>query len=127
MTKRFRGRVKPDADRFVRRVRPIGASIEGYNALLLTSIRSGDEYMAITLTVTAKGQITLRREVLEHLGVRPGDKIDVDLLRDGRMQVRAKPGKPVTTIFGMLATPGTPRRSIEEMSEAAAAGWAGEV
>ena len=38
--------------------------------------------MAVTLTVTAKGQITLRREVLEHLGVRPGDKIDVDLLRD---------------------------------------------
>jgi AbrB family looped-hinge helix DNA binding protein len=83
--------------------------------------------MAITLTVTAKGQITLRRKVLEHLGVRPGDKVDVDLLRDGRMQVRAKPGKSVTTIFGMLARPGTPRRSIEELNEAAAAGWAGEV
>ena len=83
--------------------------------------------MAITLTVTAKGQITLRKEVLEHLGVRPGDKIDVDLLRDGRMQVRAKPGKPVTSIFGMLAKPATRRRSIEELNEAAAAGWAGEV
>ena len=83
--------------------------------------------MAITLTVTAKGQITLRREVLEHLGVRPGDKIDVDLLRDGRLQVRAKPRKPVTTIFSMLAIPATRRRSIKERSEAAAAGWAGEV
>ena len=82
--------------------------------------------MPITLTVTAKGQITLRKEVLEHLGVRPGDKVDVDLLKDGRMQVRAKPGKSVTAIFGMLAKPGTPRRSIEELNEAAAAGWAGE-
>ena len=29
--------------------------------------------MPITLTGTAKGQITLRKEVLEHLGARPGD------------------------------------------------------
>ena len=59
--------------------------------------------MAITLTVTAKGRITPRRDVLEHLGVRPGDKIEVDLLTDGRLQVRAKPGKSVTTIFGTLS------------------------
>ena len=83
--------------------------------------------MPITLTVTAKGQITLRREVLEHLGVRPGDKVDADLLKNGRMQVRAKRGKSVTTVFGMLAKPGQPRRSIEDLNEAAAAGWAGEV
>lgn len=83
--------------------------------------------MPITLTVTAKGQITLRKEVLEHLGVRPGDKVDIDLLKDGRMQVRGKHGKPVATIFGMLANPSTPPRSIEDLNETAAAGWAGEV
>ena len=82
--------------------------------------------MSITLTVTAKGEITLGKEVLEHLGVRPGDKVDVDLLKDGRMQVRAQPGKSVASVFGMLARPGTPRRSIEELNAAAAAGWAGE-
>ena len=82
--------------------------------------------MPITLTVTAKGQITLRKEVLEHLGVRPGDKIDVDLLKDGRLQVRGKCGRPVESIFGMLKRPATPTRSIEELNEAAAAGWAGE-
>ena len=82
--------------------------------------------MPITLTVTAKGQVTLRKKVLEHLGVRPGDRVDVDLLPDGRMQVRAKRGKSVTTIFGMLARPSTPTRSVEEISETAAAGWAGE-
>ena len=83
--------------------------------------------MPVTLTVTAKGQITLRKEVLEHLGVRPGDKVDADLLKDGRLQVRAKHGKSVTTIFGMLAKPGQPPSSIEDLNEATAAGWAGEV
>lgn len=28
-----------------------------------------------TLTVTAKGQVTLRKDLLEHLGVHPGEKI----------------------------------------------------
>src|SRR5215470_6960287 len=31
-----------------------------------------------TLTITAKGQVTLRKDLLEHLGVRPGEKITVD-------------------------------------------------
>ena len=82
--------------------------------------------MAITLTVTAKGQITLRREVLEHLGARPGDKVDVDLVPDGRLQLRAKQRTPVSGVFGMLAQPDTPVYSIEEVNEAASAGWAGE-
>ena len=31
--------------------------------------------MALELTVTAKGQVTLRRAVLNHLGVTPGAKV----------------------------------------------------
>src|SRR5438067_187061 len=34
-----------------------------------------------TLTVTAKGQVTLRKDLLEHLGVEPGDKIAVAIRR----------------------------------------------
>ncbi len=49
--------------------------------------------MSITLTVTAKGQITLRREVLTHLGVRPGDELDADLLAKGRMHSEGKAGE----------------------------------
>ena len=56
-----------------------------------------------------------------------GDTVDADLLKDGRLQVRAKRGKSITTVFGMLAKPEQPRRSIEDLNEAAAAGWAGEV
>ena len=41
------------------------------------------------LTVTSKGQVTLRKELLDHLGVQPGDKIAVDLLPDGQASIRA--------------------------------------
>ena len=82
--------------------------------------------MSIALTVTAKGQITLRREVLAHLGVRPGDKLDVDLMADGRIQLRSRRGTSAEDVFGMLSRPQTPRLSIEEMNEIAASGWAGE-
>ena len=82
--------------------------------------------MAITLVVTAKGQVTLRREVLQHLGVRPGDKLSVDLLNDHRIQLRAKPDKPASTIFGLLEWTNTKRLTIEEIGEASAAGWTGE-
>ena len=42
-----------------------------------------------TLTVTAKGQVTLRKDLLDHLGVHPGEKITVDKLPDGRIEVKA--------------------------------------
>ena len=41
-----------------------------------------------TLTVTAKGQITLKQELLRHLNVAPGQKVEVDKLPDGRLTVR---------------------------------------
>ena len=82
--------------------------------------------MAIALTVTSKGQITLRKEVLNHLGVRPGDKLSVDLLNDHRIQLRPKQGKPVSTIFGLLEDSSGKSLSIEEIRDAAAAGWAGD-
>ena len=45
--------------------------------------------MISTLTVTTKGQVTLRKDLLKHLGVSPGSKIEVDLLPDGRAELRA--------------------------------------
>jgi bifunctional DNA-binding transcriptional regulator/antitoxin component of YhaV-PrlF toxin-antitoxin module len=82
--------------------------------------------MGSTLTVTSKGQVTLRRELLEHLGVVPGDKITVDFLPSGRAEVRAAkaPGS-LEGFIGCLAAPGTKPLSIEEMNEIIAQGWAG--
>jgi bifunctional DNA-binding transcriptional regulator/antitoxin component of YhaV-PrlF toxin-antitoxin module len=46
-----------------------------------------------TLTVTARGQVTFRRGVLQHLGIRPGEKIELDLLPNGRAELRAARAK----------------------------------
>lgn len=79
-----------------------------------------------TLTVIAKGQVTLRKDVLRHLGVRPGDKISVDKLPDGRIEMKAaRPAGPISDVFGMLKTKKGASLSIGEINEIAARGWAG--
>lgn len=81
-----------------------------------------------TLTVTAKGQVTLRKDLLEHLGVHPGEKITVDKLPDGRIEVKAARtmGK-ISDLFGSLKTKRKGRPlSIEEMNKVIARGWAGK-
>lgn len=81
-----------------------------------------------TLTITAKGQVTLRRELLRHLGVGPGGKVDVALLPGGRIQVSAvKPKGKISDFFGMLEREGQRTLSIEEMNEIIEQGWAGEL
>ena len=42
-----------------------------------------------TLNVTSRGQVTFRKEVLQHLGIKPGEKIELDLLPDGRAELKA--------------------------------------
>jgi antitoxin PrlF len=42
--------------------------------------------MSTTLTVTSKGQVTLRKDMLRHLGVAPGQKIDIEMLPDRRRE-----------------------------------------
>ena len=39
------------------------------------------------LTVTAKGQITLRKDLLEHLGAHPGSKLEIDKLPGGGIKL----------------------------------------
>jgi AbrB family looped-hinge helix DNA binding protein len=80
-----------------------------------------------TLTVTAKGQVTLRKDLLKHLGVQPGEKITVDKLPDGRIEVRAArlTGK-ISDAFGFLKRKDGPSLSIEEMNKITARGWAGK-
>jgi len=79
-----------------------------------------------TLTVTAKGQITLRKELLEHLGVHPGEKITVNMLPDGRVQMKAeRPTGKISDVFGFLKDKTDRRLSIDEIKEIAARGWAG--
>jgi bifunctional DNA-binding transcriptional regulator/antitoxin component of YhaV-PrlF toxin-antitoxin module len=80
-----------------------------------------------TLTVTARGQVTFRGDVLRHLGIRPGEKIELDMLPNGRVTLRAaKPAGDIRNFFGVLAGKTTKVATIEEINVAAAAGWAGK-
>ena len=82
--------------------------------------------MGTTLTVTAKGQVTLRKEVLRHLGVGSGQKIEVELLPNGRVELRgAKPEGSIEGFFGCAHRAGTKPLTIEEINEIIADGWAG--
>ena len=82
--------------------------------------------MVATLTITAKGQITLRKEILAHLGAGPGDRLAIEMLQGGRLQIQPKRGRPVASIVGLLARPDSRRLSVGEVNDEAAAGWAGE-
>jgi AbrB family looped-hinge helix DNA binding protein len=82
----------------------------------------------VTLTVTAKGQVTLRKEVLSHLGVGPGDRVSVETLPDGRVVMRAeRKNGSISDVFGMLKQENGPVLTIEEINEVIRKGWAGEL
>jgi bifunctional DNA-binding transcriptional regulator/antitoxin component of YhaV-PrlF toxin-antitoxin module len=82
-----------------------------------------------TLTVTSKGQVTLRKELLQHLGVEPGDKLEIDVLPNRRLSLRVprKKNRTWDEISGILAGITDKVATIEEINEAAAEGWAGRV
>jgi AbrB family looped-hinge helix DNA binding protein len=71
--------------------------------------------MADATTLTSKGQVTVPREVRERLGLKAGDKLTFTLLSDGTVIMRAKT-KRLTDLAGMLARPGQPKVSVEDMN-----------
>lgn len=78
------------------------------------------------LTVTARGQVTFRKEILHHLGIQPGDRIEIELLPQGKASLSAiKPSGSIESFFGCLAGDTDVVATIEEINEAAAHGWAG--
>ena len=90
------------------------------------NVSSGSGPALTTLTVTARGQVTFRKDVLQHLGIKPGDKIELDLLPDGRGVLKAaRPAGTIKDFVGLLAGRTKKVATIEEINEAAARGWAG--
>ena len=76
--------------------------------------------MAIVST-TSRGQVTLRKEIFQHVGITPGEKLEIDLLPGGEFRGRAvrKSGK-IEDVFGMLAGKTNLRLTIDEINEAIA-------
>lgn len=79
------------------------------------------------LTVTARGQVTFRKDVLQHLGIRPGEMIELDLLPDGRAMLKAaEPSGTINDFIGLLSGKTKKPLTVGEIKEIAAAGWAGK-
>ena len=85
-------------------------------------------FTPIRATPTRKGQVTLRRGLLDHLGVGRGEAIEFVPLPGGRLEVRpaARTGS-WDAFFGSMKHDGTPALTIDEMNEVIAKGWAGEL
>lgn len=80
-----------------------------------------------TLTVTSRGQVTFRKEVLQHLGIQPGDKIELNLLPDGRGVLKAaKPEATIQGFIGLLAGKSTRVATLDEINEVTSQAWAGQ-
>ena len=80
--------------------------------------------------VTAKGQVTLKRDLLQHLGIKPGERIDFEKLPGGELRIRAARASGTIDAFfhvldGKVRT--TKPLTIEDMNDIAVAGWAGRL
>lgn len=77
------------------------------------------------LTITAKGQITLRRELLQFLGIAPGQQVKVNKLPNGVLALQAVAPHGLDAFAGCLPPP-SKALSVEEMNRIIATGWAGQ-
>jgi len=81
-----------------------------------------------TLQITAKGQLTLKRELMQQLGVAPGDKVRVEPIAGGG-GVTLRPDRQTGSfadLAGRFAGRVEGPVTIEEMNRVIAAGWAGQ-
>lgn len=69
-----------------------------------------------TVTVTSKGQITVPREIREHLGVEPGDRLNLQIGNGGEVTLQPE-AVDIRTLKGMLKRRGR-RVSLRAMDEA---------
>jgi len=83
------------------------------------------EVQMAKLTVTSRGQVTFKKDVLQHLGIRPGDKIELELLPEGKGMLRAlRPSQSIDDFVGLLSGKTQKVATIEEMNDAISRGWA---
>lgn len=76
-----------------------------------------------SLKITMTGLATLARNLLQHLGIKPGERIDIDKMPDGELRVRAaRPAGTIENFIGRHAGKVKKPMTIEEMNELAVAG-----
>lgn len=73
-----------------------------------------------TSTVTSKGQITLPKEVRNHLGVTEGDRLDFVIADDGSVRLQTASGS-VCRLRGLLRRAGAAAATLEAIDGSIAA------
>ncbi len=77
------------------------------------------------LTLTSKGQVTFSKDLLNHLGVGPGQKLEVNKLPDGRIVIAAeKLVGDIAGIFNITKSKRSETLSIEGINKITSRGWA---
>lgn len=80
----------------------------------------------VELTITSKNQITLRKDLMRQLGLRPGDKVQVEVSGERKATLTPSPKSgDLSEFFGCLYDPKNPVLTIEKINEIIADGWAG--
>jgi bifunctional DNA-binding transcriptional regulator/antitoxin component of YhaV-PrlF toxin-antitoxin module len=79
------------------------------------------------LKITARGQVTLRKEYLRHIGVKPGETAEIDLDQPNRLTIQPlrRTGR-IEDVFGLLKGKSKVKATIQEIKEATERAWAGE-
>lgn len=68
-------------------------------------------------TLTSKGQVTVPKEVREHLHLASGDRLEFVIEQSGRVSLQPLGGS-VRRLYGMFQRKGRPAPTIEQMEEA---------
>lgn len=79
--------------------------------------------------VTAKGELALEQDVLRHLGIAPGQHIELETLPGGEVRLRAVQRTGTIERFFHTLNGRTARSeplSLEDMENVIATGWAGQ-
>jgi antitoxin PrlF len=76
-------------------------------------------------TVTSKGQITIPKEIRDHLGLKRGDRLEFVKDRTGRISLRAI-NTDFRSLKGIIKSPYKRPITLKEMDEAIARGVLGK-
>lgn len=68
-------------------------------------------------TLTSKGQVTVPKEVREHLHLASGDRLEFVIEQNGRVSLQPLGGS-VRRLFGMFRQEERPTPTVEQMEEA---------
>jgi antitoxin component of MazEF toxin-antitoxin module len=79
------------------------------------------------ITLSGRGQFTLNKGLMEHLGVKPGDQVSINKMPDGKLEISAKNDKwtvdEAKAYFREIFKDNKIHATIDEMNAAIAAGY----